>query len=82
MLKRVDAPASWNVIDAVRSPFNPVDYFLQPDNTGVDNNVTGLCDLTANSMKNLKATGYWNNSGATYAYVAFAKFPFGGAGVA
>ena len=82
MTKRIDNIGDWWITDSVRDPYNVVYHQLYADGTGAEETTTDIqTDFTANGFKN-RDTSRRNQSGATYIYLAFAEYPFGGDGVA
>ena len=80
MVKRLEDGYAWHVHNSVMAPYNPVSKGLNPNDTGTDG-TTACCDFTANGFKLRGNNGGYNGS-ATYIYLAFAREPFGGDGVA
>ena len=74
--KRGDADGyDWTMMDSKRSPFNTADDWLYPNMTDVE--VTyGDVDFLSNGFKIRQTHSYWNTSGASYVYIAFAEAPF------
>jgi len=74
---------SWLLYDAIRSPYNVVDDFVQPNNS--EQEATGnsnALDFLSNGFKLRGSVAGTNGSGNTYIYAAFAETPsfnlFGG----
>jgi len=81
MLKRTDSTGGWYIIDDERDGYNVDNDFL--DAAAVDAEQTDdTTDLLSNGFKARTTNAGWNASGGTYVFMAFAKFPFGGSGVA
>jgi len=74
---------SWLLYDAIRSPYNVVDDFMQPNNA--EQEATGnsnALDFLSNGFKLRGSVAGTNGSGNTYIYAAYAEAPaqnlFGG----
>jgi len=81
LFKDYAGAANWQIMDAVRDPYNPIGSELYPNTSGVESTAGApFVDFTANGFK-CRATGDPNNSGRSYIYLAFAEYPFGGDGV-
>ena len=82
--KRTDAAGFlWAMQDGVRSPFNPTDQRLFPNEVVAEtSDGNGLLDFMASGFKIRNAHGGQNANGGTYIYLAFLKHYFGGANVA
>jgi hypothetical protein len=76
MVKKTSAAESWFIADDARESYNPFDYGLLADSSGAELISVKMIDLLSNGFKPRKVTGYHNDSGATYIYMAFAEFPF------
>jgi hypothetical protein len=75
------ATTNWNILDAARDTYNPMDKGLRANETIAE--FTGqTMDFTANGFKLRLSGSDYNTLGATYIYLAFAEYPFGGDGVA
>ena len=74
--KRSDASGyDWTMMDSKRSPFNEADDWLYPNLTAVED-TNGAVDFLSNGFKIRQTHSYWNTSGASYIYMAFAEAPF------
>ena len=81
LFKDYAGAANWQIMDAVRDPYNPIGSELYPNTSGTESTAGApFVDFTANGFK-CRATGDPNNSGRSYIYLAFAEHPFGGDGV-
>ena len=82
MVKRFDVANNWQIFDATRNPFNPVDRRLYADITNVEavGSTSDIFDFTANGFKVREDNAAINTSGGTYLYMAFAEHPFVGDG--
>ena len=74
MVKRIDAADSWGMFDNKRDPNNQVGTRFWTDEA--DGESTGQAmDFLSNGFKLRAANAYWNASGGTYVYFAFAESP-------
>ena len=74
--KRTDADGyDWTMMDSKRSPFNEADDWLYPNMDAVED-TNGAVDFLSNGFKIRQTHSYWNTSGASYIYAAFAEAPF------
>ena len=74
--KRTDADGyDWTMMDSKRSPFNEADDWLYPNMDAVED-TNGAVDFLSNGFKIRQTHSYWNTSGASYIYMAFAEAPF------
>ena len=74
--KRGDADGyDWTMMDSKRSPFNEADDWLYPNMTSAED-TNGAVDFLSNGFKVRQTHSYWNTSGASYVYIAFAEAPF------
>ena len=83
-VKRVDSTGSWYVLDNKRDEFNNTYKTLSPNQSGIEDVVTGAsgyCDFLSNGFKPRIAEGSINGS-SPYIYCAWAEAPtsnlFGG----
>ena len=76
LVKRTDSAGyEWVIMDNKRSPSNQMDKWLYPNsNAGEDSN--GALDFCSNGFKVRQNHSYFNASGATYVFMAFAEHPF------
>jgi len=76
MIKNVSAIYEWTIYDNKRSPSNPRDNVLYPNNSDAENTgETGDIDFLANGFQ-IKATeGSINQNGGDIIYIAFATDP-------
>jgi len=65
---------SWTIWDNKRSPFNPADKILHPNNTNADNTADDT-DFLSNGFKLRATASGMNNNGDSYIYMAFAENP-------
>jgi len=80
MVKRTDSSGGWVMKDTARSPDNEAHETFYA-NTSAANFGMGL-DLLSNGFKPRTTDANINASSGTYIFMAFAKSPFGGDGVA
>ena len=82
-LKNIDAAESYNLRDSKRDLFNTTRQILASNTTAAEATSGGgqFVDLLSNGFK-LRGTDPGINSSATFIYMAFAKNPFGGSGIA
>ena len=78
LIKR-DGTEAWFLIDDAREPYNPLGAasILQPNDSAAE--ITGsdkYIDFLSNGFKCRAVTGFHNDNGARYAYMAFAEHPF------
>ena len=77
LAKRTDAAAGWVLFDNKRIGYNGANYWLDPQNTEVDQtDATGMFDQLSNGFKIRSSFGSRNGSGGTYIYMAFASNPY------
>ena len=75
MIKRIDTTRDWVIYDSKRSTFNPIDDFLEPNNsTAEQTSSSNSVDFVSNGFKFRNNSGDMNGSG-TYIYMAFAEHP-------
>ena len=78
MIKRTDSAsgADWGIHDAKRSPFNTTTLHLNANTSGAEGDYSGTaCDFLSNGFKHRGTDVYYNASGSTYIYAAFASSP-------
>jgi hypothetical protein len=79
LIKRTDSSQDWVVFDAERFPTNPDSTYLWPNLSDAEltasPSVYGF-DKLSNGWKLRGTTAYFNASGGTYIYAAFAENPF------
>jgi len=75
MVKRTNTTGSWIIFDNKRNTFNPEDKFLYPNLNNAEGTLTAL-DFVSNGFKFRNADTFWNASGSTYIFMAFAESPF------
>jgi len=79
MFKQTSAANNWVMIDSARDTYNAADATVYADLGNAEENpassVTGV-DLLSNGFKFRDSKSFWNTSGGTYIYMAFAENPF------
>jgi hypothetical protein len=73
---------NWDMLDATRETFNTRGNQLFANSNAVEASNDHECDFLSNGFKWRDGSGSNNGSGYTIIYMAFAKHPFGGDGVA
>jgi len=78
MIKRTNDSANWCMYDNKRSSFNVSDDALVADDSVAEyaNNSGMAMDFTAQGFKVRGTNSFFNTSGSTYIYMAFAEQPF------
>lgn len=67
----------WQMVDAVRAPYNPNTVRLHAnDNTVESESTNHNLDILSNGFKLRTSSGHFNANAATYVYAAFAEAPF------
>ena len=75
--KKFSAGENWNMTDNKRSPFNVCQAGLNPSTSSAEDTTNGVrIDLLSNGFKARDTAGQYNDSGASYIYMAFAEHPF------
>jgi len=79
MIKQTSTANNWVMIDSARDTYNAADATVYADLGNAEENpassVTGV-DLLSNGFKFRDSKSFWNTSGGTYIYMAFAENPF------
>lgn len=73
---------NWDILDATRETFNTRGNQLFANSSAAEASNDHECDFLSNGFKWRDGSGSNNGSGYTIIYMAFAKHPFGGDGVA
>ena len=73
---------NWDILDATRETFNTRGNQLLANSSATKASNDHECDFLSNGFKWRDGSGSNNGSGYTIIYMAFAKHPFGGDGVA
>jgi len=76
MIKKSSGSEAWWIVDTARKEYNPHEFGLQANDSAAELTVSKPLDILSNGFKSRKATGYHNDNGATYIYLAFAETPF------
>jgi len=76
MVKKSSGTEAWWIVDSVRETTNPLEYGLQANDSAAELSPSKPLDFLSNGFKPRVSTGYHNDSGATYVYLAFAEQPF------
>jgi hypothetical protein len=81
LTKNIDTADQWGIRDATRNPFNVTDKLLNPNAVTAETSAaSGYIDILSNGFKPRSSDSNINTQ--TIIYMAFAKHPFGGDGVA
>ena len=79
MIKPSTAQSSWFIVDNKRDVENPANKYLQANSNAVEATSDDKdIDFYANGFKARANTGWFNDNGETYLYVAFAESPLVG----
>ena len=79
IIKNIDSGGSWCIFDNARPGYNAsTKGLLFPNASSVENNTNNI-DFTANGFKCRGTSAAYNQD--TLIYLAFAEYPFGGAGI-
>jgi len=77
VIKPPSVVSSWFQLDTARDTYNPATKFLELETTDAeDDGADKDIDFLSNGFKTRAATGFHNDNGETYLYIAFAKHPF------
>ena len=78
MVKRTNGLSPWLIVDTERNTYNVMDNHLLANDSAAENGSTigNICDSLSNGFKIRGSDGWFNSSGGTYLYVAFASNPF------
>jgi hypothetical protein len=78
LIKRTDSAGySWLLHDTARSPENPSDELLVPNTSSAESTAAAQnIDFVSNGFKLRTSDAFYNASGGTYIYAAFAENPF------
>ena len=77
--KRADNTGSWHIYDTARKSVNYNDTRLFADSNSIEySNGEGILDILSNGIKIRDNETWFNASGGTYVYMAFAEHPFAG----
>ena len=75
LIKSTDAARNWHILDNKRNTINPVNLYLNPNNTDADGTFT-FGDFLSNGFKITNQGNTFNTNGEKYLYIAFAEHPF------
>jgi hypothetical protein len=70
-----DAFQHWHMFDSARNTYNQMNARLQANSSAAEDSFS-VIDFTSNGFKLRYADAYFNQSGATYVWAAFAEAPF------
>jgi len=79
MFKKTSGADGWGIFDNKRgyqNATNPLDAYLQPNNSNAESAESDSIDFLSNGFKWRISSGFRNESGSTYIYMAFAEHPF------
>ena len=78
IIKRTNGNGPWVIVDTERNTYNVMDNHLLANVSAAENGSTigNICDSLSNGFKLRGSDGWFNGSGATYAYASFASHPF------
>jgi hypothetical protein len=75
LVKRTDSTGGWYVYDSVRDPANETNFgYLNAHLSNAEADFQAY-DLLSNGFKNRSDNGFFNASGGSYVYAAFAENP-------
>ena len=69
------ASGSWQIFDTARDLYNPSDYRLQANSSGIEGTGAPSWDVLSNGFKLRSSNTNWNETSGTYVYAAFAETP-------
>ena len=75
LIKSIGAARNWHILDNKRNTVNPVNLYLNPNNTDADGTFV-FGDFVSNGFKIRNNGNTFNNNGEDYIYMAFAEHPF------
>ena len=76
LLKKSSATDPWVIFDNKRAPYNYFDKLIYPDSNEAESGAAERGDFLSNGVKFKSNHTYFNGSGITYVYMAFAEAPF------
>jgi len=83
MIKADDAGEDWIIFDRARDTYNPAENFLLPNASNEEATASDQkIDFLSNGFKPRGTDDRINKNDGIFVFVAFAKHPFGGSGVA
>ena len=75
LIKSIGAARFWHILDNKRNTINPVNLYLNPNNSDADGTFV-FGDFLSNGFKITNNGNTFNTNGETYIYMAFAEHPF------
>jgi hypothetical protein len=75
LIKSIGAARFWHILDNKRNTINPVNLYLNPNNSDADGTFV-FGDFLSNGFKITNLGNTFNTNGETYIYMAFAEHPF------
>ena len=81
MFKKTSGADGWGIFDNKRgyqNATNPLDAYLQPNNSNAESGESDSIDFLSNGFKWRISSGFRNESGSTFIYMAFAESPLVG----
>jgi len=77
MVKAITSAPYWTIIDNKRPAYNPTDEWLYANSSEAAFDASSYpVDFVSNGFKIRNVGSYFNSSGVTYIYMAFAEHPF------
>ena len=76
MIKRIDTTADWEVLDTSRDSYNGMGALLNPNLSNAEAVSGPFIDVVSNGFKLRSTNAFFNASGGTYIFAAFAENPF------
>jgi hypothetical protein len=76
MIKKSSATDPWVIFDNKRAPYNYFDKLIYPDSNEAESGAAERGDFVSNGVKFKSNHTFFNGSGITYIYMAFAEQPF------
>ena len=76
MIKRTDTTADWEVLDTSRDSYNGMGALLNPNLSNAEAVSGPFIDVVSNGFKLRSTNAFFNASGGTYIFAAFAENPF------
>ena len=81
MFKKTSGTDGWGIFDNRRgyqNATNPLDAYLQPNNSNAESGESDSIDFLSNGFKWRISSGFRNESGSNFIYMCFASSPFVG----
>ena len=78
LIKKTSGDGNWAILDAKRNTYNPAQKMIRAEGNDAEANSSNsfTTDFLSNGFKCRATNGYFNASGGTYIYLAFAETPF------